>query len=69
MTRTSVESEAIRSIGYDGSTLEIEFTNNRIYKYFNVPAHVHAAFMSAESHGSYFNEHIKPIYTNYREVT
>lgn len=39
MERIPLESEALASIGYDLARhlLEIEFTNGRIYQYFDVP--------------------------------
>ena len=61
MTRISVSSSNLRSIGYDSisQTLEVEFHNGSIYQYSSVPSSVYEALMSASSHGSYFNQHIK----------
>lgn len=64
MKRVAVTSSMIASIGYDadGAVLEIEFTTGDIYQYQGVPADVHAGLMQAESHGRYFNEHVREIF-------
>lgn len=59
MERTPVESEALKSVGYRDGTLEIEFTTGSVYRYFDVPSHIHDALMAAESHGSFFSGHIR----------
>lgn len=70
MNRTPVSSSNLRSIGYDAATrtLEVEFLNGGIYSYSGVPASVHAALMSASSHGSYFDLHIKKAGYSYRKI-
>lgn len=64
MKRNPVSSSNIASIGYDesSSTLEIEFLNNTIYQYFDVPQHIYQALMSADSHGQYLAQNIKGVY-------
>lgn len=64
MERTPVSSSAIQSVGYDtdSQTMEIEFNGGRTYQYFDVPAAEHEALMEADSHGAYFNVHIKGHY-------
>jgi len=64
MERKPVTSSNIASIGYDEntSTLEIEFLNNTIYQYFDVPQHVYNGIMSADSHGQYLAQNIKGEY-------
>ena len=64
MDRERVRSSNIKSVGYesDSMTLEVEFRDGGIYKYFNVPAHVHEGLMRAISKGSYFHDHIKERY-------
>ncbi|OGI29987.1 MAG: hypothetical protein A2287_04355 [Candidatus Melainabacteria bacterium RIFOXYA12_FULL_32_12] len=60
MNRTSVNSSNIRSIGYEGMILEIEFHNNTVYQYFHIPEIIYKNLMAAtDSHGQYFDEHIK----------
>jgi hypothetical protein len=60
MRRQAVQSTAIRSIGYDpeNQTLEIEFLNGRIYRYFGVHEFLHRGFMLADSKGDYFRRRI-----------
>lgn len=61
MDRTRVSSSNLASVGYDPNTrmLEIEFHSGGIYQYSNVPAYVYSSLMSASSHGSYFDAHVK----------
>jgi hypothetical protein len=65
MERTSVESSNLVSIGYDEeqNILEVEFKGNRVYEYYDVPASVYAALMSADSHGKYFSKFIRNSYS------
>lgn len=64
MDRQPVVSSNIKSIGYDhiSRTLEIEFRDGGLYKYFEVPEIVFDGLMSASSHGSYFHRYIKDKY-------
>ena len=64
MERKPVSSSNIASIGYDEatSTLEIEFLNNSIYQYFDVPQHIYQGLMNADSHGQYLAKNIKGVY-------
>lgn len=59
-----VESEAVLEIDYDlaVSTLYIRFTDGDWYSYFGVPPPVHRAFVEAESHGRFFQNHIRGHY-------
>ena len=62
MQRVPVDSSSIAVLGYDpeGCVLEIEFRQSgQIYRYFGVPAAEYAAFLSAESKGSYLNQEFK----------
>jgi hypothetical protein len=63
MRRVRVDSSSIASIGYKAATreLEIEFRESGdVYRYFDVPGEEYAAFMAAESKGSYLNQVFKP---------
>jgi hypothetical protein len=64
MTRSSVSSSNIRSIGYEpsSSTLEIEFNDGSVYQYYGVPEAEFDAFISAGSKGRYFNGNIRNHY-------
>ncbi|HEY9872429.1 MAG TPA: PIN-like domain-containing protein [Candidatus Obscuribacterales bacterium] len=62
--RIAVESDYLRSVGYDSSNhiLEIEFQRGGVYQYKDVSAEVYAELMNAPSHGKYFNDNIKDAY-------
>ena len=64
MTRKSVESSNLRSVGYDEFllVLEIEFKSGAVYRYYGVPAEVHDELINAESVGKYFNANVKSKY-------
>ena len=65
MQRQQVSSSDIASIGYDPvtQTLEIEFHSGGIYQYSNVLESIYSGLVSAGSHGKYFHQHIKSIYS------
>jgi hypothetical protein len=63
MRRIPVSSMSIASIGYRRAQheLEIEFrASGDVYRYFDVRADEYAAFMAAESKGTYLNQVFKP---------
>ena len=60
--RLSVESSAIRSIGFKNGVLEIEFNSGSIYQYFDIPDAIYSDFMSAESKGRFFHKYIRGRY-------
>ncbi len=64
MRRRRVESSAIRSVGYERETamLEVEFTSDRVYRFFAVPHAIYDGLMKAESVGAYFNEFVRDRY-------
>jgi len=64
MTRLSVRSSAILSIGYaaEASILEIEFVGGAVYLYRGVPEETHLHLVNADSKGTYFNVAIRPKY-------
>lgn len=61
MQRQPVSSSNIASIGYDEATqtLEVEFLDQSVYQYFNVPPNTFEALMAASSHGVFLNANIK----------
>ena len=69
MERVRVSSSVIKSVGYDqfNAYLEIEFLSGSIYMYRSVPGRVYAGLMAASSKGTYFNDHIKGVFS-YRKV-
>ena len=64
MERKPVQSSNIATIGYNSNslTLEVEFLNNSIYQYFDVPQNVYDDLMKASSHGQYLAQNIKGNY-------
>jgi hypothetical protein len=70
MERVAVESNSLRSIGYDAATrvLEIEFCSGRVYSYAGVPPELHAWLMRTPSKGGYFNRMIRDRFAM-RDVT
>jgi len=61
-TLIPVDSSAIRAVGYDGSTLTVEFHSGRIYDHPNVPYSVFESFMRSSSKGTYYNQHVRGRY-------
>jgi KTSC domain len=61
MKPIAVESTSLATVAYDTGRelLQIEFRDRAIYRYFRVPAEVHAALLRAPSKGSYFNRAIR----------
>ena len=59
-----VRSRDLALIGYDHATatLEIVFRAGGVYRYRQVPENVYHALMSASSHGTHFQKHIKSQY-------
>lgn len=70
MRRITVKSEALRSIGYDPRTLEleIEFASGDVYRYFDVPDDLHVALMAADSLGGFFASHIRDAGFEFMQV-
>ena len=62
MTLIQVNSSAIRAVGYDGSTLRVEFHTGRTYDHPNVPYSVYAGLMQASSMGAFYNQNIRGRY-------
>ena len=56
-----VESSSLSAVGYDPAnlTLEIQFKNGHVYRYFNVPYVAVEQLMTARSLGREFNSHIR----------
>jgi len=63
MERMPVQSSNIRSIGHDPerNTLEVEFSNGRVYEYGNVNVDEHQALLGAKSIGSHFSNILRPV--------
>lgn len=61
MDMVRVSSSNLESVGYDRSseTLRVAFLNGSVYDYHLVPEHLYQGLLSAASHGSYLDTHIK----------
>jgi len=61
MDRTPVTSSNIAEVGYDESsnTLEIQFNDQSVYQYIDVPKTVFESLVSAASVGQYFHANIR----------
>ncbi len=70
MNRIPVTSSDLVSVGYDelARVLEIEFKENRIYQYSDVPPDIYKGLMRADSPGRYFFAHIN-AYFRYRRIS
>lgn len=57
----AIESTTLASIAYDETRklLQLEFCSQAVYVYFDVPAAVHQALLSAPSKGRCFNQTIR----------
>jgi hypothetical protein len=62
MSMTTVSSSAIRAIGYNGSTLRVEFHNSGVYDHPGVPYELYARFMRSSSKGAFYNQYIRGRY-------
>ncbi|MFT4907568.1 MAG: hypothetical protein ACI978_001651 [Oleispira sp.] len=64
ITRVTVDSSNISSIGYDesSSTLQVEFSSGTIYEYFDVPEVLFEGLRDADSAGKYLAVNIKGSY-------
>ena len=60
----------LASVGYDKAmaVLEVAFVGGGVYQYFEVPSGVYAGLMSASSHGTYFDAHVKQAGYRYTKV-
>ena len=59
-----VISSVIKAIGYDPITkrMKLRFANGKTYDFCGVPENVHKALFTANSIGTYYNNHIKDRY-------
>ena len=59
LQRVAVESSTIKSVGYRYRTMEVEFSDGRIYRYRKVARSIYDRLMSAPSKGKFFAAHIR----------
>ena len=70
MERVPLKSRAVVSAGYDAetSTLEIEFSSGRIYRFTDVPTPVYGWLLKVPNKGVYVTRHLTGQYA-YEDVT
>ena len=66
MVRTRVASTNIRSIGYSGTTLEVEFLRGGVYQYYNVPEKHYLHMIHYPHPGTYLARYVKGFYSYHR---
>jgi hypothetical protein len=61
----ALSSRDIALVGFDGETgtLEVVFRAGGVYRYQDVPETVYQSFMTASSHGTFFQQNIKNQYS------
>ena len=64
---TKVESSNVQAVGWNDGILFVQFKNDSIYQYDNVPEDEFQGLVNAESVGRYLNTNIKGNY-NYTKV-
>jgi hypothetical protein len=64
METIAVTSTTLSSVVYDATEqlLDLEFRSRVVYRFFGVPADVHAGLLSSASKGAYFNQVIRNRY-------
>ncbi len=61
MERVAVHSRDIAIVGYDADkkTLEVAFRAGGVYRFSDVPSDIYQAFMTSDSYGRFFQQHIR----------
>ena len=64
MNKNPVTSASLAAVGFDSATqtLEVDFQNERTYRYYGVPWAVFADLQEADSKGRFFNSQIRNRY-------
>ena len=57
-------SSVLASVAYDQdrAVLQVEFRSGAVYHYFQVPHQSYAELWQSDSHGAYFNRHIRNFF-------
>jgi len=67
MTLTEVKSSNIKRVGYEGTSLFVEFANG-LYEYENVPAELYNQLLEADSKGKFVGANVVGKF-NYKKLT
>lgn len=62
MKRHAVKSSAIKSVGHEGETLEVEFISGAVHRYHDVSPEIYRHLLSAGSIGARFAANIRGKY-------
>lgn len=59
-----VSSSLLASVAYydNRAILQLEFRSGAVYQYFGVPRQSYQELLQADSHGAYFNRHIRGFF-------
>lgn len=59
-----LSSTTLASAAYDSQqqVLQLEFRSGAMYQYFDVPESIYQELLLADSHGTYFNYHIRDAF-------
>ena len=70
MERMRVQSEQLRSVGYDvgSSTLEVQFRDGATFQYFYVPEFIFSRLLHSPSKAAYFRNRVRYQF-KFRRVT
>jgi KTSC domain len=67
MNRQQVRSSNVVSVGFDGSTLEVEFKGGKVYQYEGVSQQMYDDLISAPSIGTFMREYIIGVYSSVKQ--
>lgn len=64
MKRALVSSTCVASVRHEAelATLEVEFASGAVYRYFAVPAALHAQLLGAELKGAFLNRFVRDVF-------
>lgn len=63
MTREPIASSMFTAVGFEDGVLEVQYANGGVYQASGVPESVHAALVSSDSPGKFFNANLRNKYT------
>ncbi|MGL5550599.1 MAG: KTSC domain-containing protein [Culicoidibacterales bacterium] len=70
MELIQVNSTNLKAVGYDqeSKVMVVQFQNQSVYHYYQIPHEVHRGLLQAESKGRYLNIHVKKQGYRYERV-
>jgi hypothetical protein len=65
MLDVPVNSSNINCVGYDAknASMDIEFRDGGVYRYYDVPVAVYEQFLLSDSKGKFFHAQLKGVFT------